>query len=194
MPRVCGRSMLGFFGIPVVLKPEEVSLISLRSINLRGWICVLFAASFAVAQSQKPSTPPKVPTVSHSPAATKAPESVVVPSDAAVITIPGVCDKPPLKSPAPADCKTVITRAEFERLVDAVAPTIAPAGRKQLATQYAVALAMVQKAHEQGLDKGPKFDELMKVARVGVLTKELSQKMQDEAGKISDQEVATYYH
>jgi len=46
---------------------------------------------------------------------------------------------------------------------------------KQLATQYAVALAMVQKAHEQGLDKGPKFDELMKVARVGVLSKELSQ-------------------
>ena len=53
---------------------------------------------------------------------------------------------------------------------------------------------MVHKAHEMGLDQGPKFQELMKVARIGVLTKELSQSLQDEAGKISDKEIETYYH
>jgi hypothetical protein len=111
-----------------------------------------------------------------------------------VITIPGLCEKPSLDKSKPADCKTVVTRAEFERLVDAVAPTIAPPARKQLATQYGIALVMVQKAHQMGLDKGPRFEELMRVARVGVLTKELSQKLQDEAGRVSDQDVATYYH
>ena len=112
----------------------------------------------------------------------------------AVITIPGLCDKPPVDKSKAATCKTVVTRAEFEQLVAAVAPTIAPPARKQLATQYGMALVMVHKAHEMGLDQGPKYQELMRVARIGVLTKELSQKLQEQAGKISDKEIETYYH
>ena len=111
-----------------------------------------------------------------------------------MITIPGLCDKPPVDKSKAANCKTVVTRAEFEQLVAAVAPTIAPPARKQLATQYGMALVMVHKAHEMGLDQGPKFQELMRVARIGVLTKELSQNLQEEAGKISDKEIETYYH
>ena len=34
----------------------------------------------------------------------------------------------------------------------------------------------------------------MRVARIGVITKELSQKLQQEAEKISDKEIETYYH
>jgi hypothetical protein len=109
-----------------------------------------------------------------------------------VITIAGLCDKP--SASKAADCKTVVTRAEFEQLVNTVAPTIAPPARKQLATQYGMALVMVHKAHQMGLDQGPKFQELMRVARIGVLTKELSQSLQDEAGHISDKEIETYYH
>ncbi len=48
---------------------------------------------------------------------------------------------------------------------------------------------MVHKAHQMGLDQGPRFEELMRVARIGVLTKELSQKLQDEAAHISDKEI-----
>ncbi|MGC2185046.1 MAG: peptidylprolyl isomerase, partial [Terriglobales bacterium] len=109
-----------------------------------------------------------------------------------VITIAGLCDKPSVAKAA--DCKTVVTRAEFEQLVNAVAPTIAPAARKQLATQYGMALVMVHKAHQMGLDQGPKFQELMRVARIGVLTKELSQNLQDEASKVSEKEIEAYYH
>ena len=105
----------------------------------------------------------------------------------------GLCDKPCGQSKA-ADCKTVVTRAEFEQLVNTVAPTIAPPARKQLATQYGMALVMVHKAHQMGLDQGPKFQELMRVARIGVLTKELSQSLQDEAGHVSDKEIENYYH
>jgi hypothetical protein len=162
----------------------------------RGWIGSLFLATMAWGQAVKPSAPPappKAPAASHA-AAVKASEGAAVSRDAAVITIPGLCEKPSLDKSKPADCKTVVTRAEFEHLVDAVAPTIAPPARKQLATQYGIALVMVHKAHQMGLDKGPRFEELMRVARVGVLTKELSQKLQDEAGRVSDQDVASYYH
>jgi hypothetical protein len=110
-----------------------------------------------------------------------------------------LCDKPSQEKPSPdktkpADCKTVVTRAEFERLIETVAPTIAPAARKQLATQYGVALVLVHKAHQMGLDKGPKFEELMRIARIGVLTKELSQSVQEQAEHVSDQDVESYYH
>ncbi len=162
----------------------------------RGWMYFLFLTTLSWGQADKPSTrpaPPKAPTVSHA-AAAKVPEGATVPRDAAVITIPGLCDKPSVDKSKPVDCKTVVTRAEFEQLVDTVAPTMAPAARKQLATQYVTALVMVHKAHQMGLDKGPRFEELMRVARIGVLTKELSQNMQDEAGRVSDQDVESYYH
>lgn len=163
--------------------------------NHRAWICVLFFTTGAGAQADKPMAkpaPPEAAAASHT-TATKAPEGATVPQDAAVITIPGLCDKPSADKSKPADCKTVITRAEFERLVETVAPTIAPAARKQLATQYGTALVMVHKARQMGLDKGPKFEELMRVARIGVLTKELSQSLQDEAGRVSAQDVENYY-
>jgi hypothetical protein len=160
----------------------------------RGWLCWLFLSTAAWAQAAKPATrpaPPKAATAAPAPA-TKAAEVTIVAPGTPVITIAGLCDKPAASKAA--DCKTVVTRAEFEQLVNTVAPTIAPPARKQLATQYGMALVMVHKAHQMGLDQGPKFQELMRVARIGVLTKELSQSLQDEAGHISDKEIETYYH
>lgn len=160
----------------------------------RRWLCWLFLSTAAWGQAAKPATrpaPPKAATAAAAPA-TKTAEGATVAPGTPVITIAGLCDKP-LASKA-ADCKTVVTRAEFEQLVETVAPTIAPPARKQLATQYGMALVMVHKAHQMGLDQGPKFQELMRVARIGVLTKELNQSLQDEASHVSDQEIEAYYH
>jgi PPIC-type PPIASE domain len=166
----------------------------------RRWICLLILTAPLWGQAATPPAKPASPKAAGTPgpAAAKSPEGTTVPRDAAVITIPGICDKPssaksdPAQSKA-ADCKTVVTRAEFEHLIEAVAPTIAPPAQKQLATQYGVALVMVYKAHQMGLDKGQKFEELMRVARVGVLTRELNQQLQDDASHVSDQDVASYY-
>jgi hypothetical protein len=156
------------------------------------WIGWLIFAACAWGQAAPPA-PPKAATASGSVAAHTGGAATIGP-DAAVITIPGMCDKPPADKAKTAGCKTVVTRAEFEQLIKAVAPTMDPATRKQLATQYGTALVMVHKAHEMGLDQGPRFQELMRVARIGVITKELGQKLQEEAEKISDKEVETYYH
>jgi len=145
------------------------------------------------AKPAAPPAPPKAATATSAAGTNRAGPATLGPGTA-VITIPGMCDRPPADKSKAADCKTVVTRAEFEQLVAAVAPTLAPPARKQLATQYGMALVMVHKAHEMGLDQGPRFQELMRVARIGVLTKELSQSLQEQAQKISDKEVETYYH
>jgi hypothetical protein len=162
----------------------------------RAWICFVFSTAFAWGQAAKPAAPPAPPKAAT--ASTTAPSKAVaegtVAPEAAVITIPGLCDKPVAQKANAAECKTVVTRAEFELLISAVAPTIAPAARKQLATQYGTALVMVHHAHEMGLDQGPKFQELMRVARIGVVTKELNQRLQDDASKVPDQDIEAYYH
>jgi PPIC-type PPIASE domain len=161
----------------------------------RGWLCLSLLAAAAWGQAAKPTArpaPPKAATASSATAANSAAANVS--PGTAVITIAGLCDKAPVDKAKKADCKTVVTRAEFEQLVAAVAPTIAPPARKQLATQYGMALVMVHKAHELGLDQGPKYQELMRVAQIGVLTKELSAELQQQAEKISDKELETYYH
>jgi hypothetical protein len=154
-----------------------------------GWL-ILVACAWGQAAAP---APPKAATASG-PVATPSSRAATIAPDAAVITIPGMCDKSPADKTKTAGCKTVVTRAEFEQLIKAVAPTMDPTTRKQLATQYGTALVMVHKAHEMGLDQGPRFQELMRIARIGVITKELGQKLQEEAEKISDKEVETYYH
>jgi len=162
----------------------------------RGLLCLFLLTVAASGQAEKPAAPPAPPKLAsptHAPAV-KSPEAGSVPSDAAVITIPGLCEKPPVDKSKTAACKTVVTRAEFEQLIEMIAPNLAPAARKQVATQYGAALAMSLKAHEMGLDQGPKYQALMRVARIGVLTKQLSQKVQDDAGHVSDNDVENYYH
>jgi hypothetical protein len=155
----------------------------------RGWICLLLGS---LAWGQANSTPAGMP---QKPAGAEASAPFVssVPPDATVITIQGVCDNPPADKGAMSDCKTVITRAQFDLIVEAVAPTMSAAARKQLANQYAVALAMVQKAHEMGVDKGPIFEERVKLSRIGVITKGLNQAMQEQAGQVPDKDVEEYY-
>ncbi len=162
----------------------------------RGWLCLLLLATVAWGQGATPAARPAAPkaATASSATATNGAETASIGPATAVITIAGMCDKPPVDKSKAASCKTVVTRAEFEQLVAAVAPTMAAPARKQLATQYGTALVMVHKAHEMGLDQGPRFQELMRVARISVLTKELSQKLQEQAEKISDKELETYYH
>jgi hypothetical protein len=162
------------------------------------WICALLLATSAWGQATKPAGHPTAPAPPAAKATSQANGNVsgpaAVEANAPVITISGLCDKPAADKGKAADCKTVVTRAEFEQLINVVAPTMAPPQRKQLATQYGTALVMVHKAHEIGLDQGPKFQELMRVARISVLTKELSQSLQEEAAQISDKDIEAYYH
>ncbi len=163
-----------------------------------GLVCLLFgalawgqAANTAPASAQKPASPASASAKPAGGAPATAPESKAeVPPTTPVVTINGLCDK---KGAAPADCKTVITRAEFEKLIDAVQPNMPPRMRRQFATRYASALVMSKKAEAMGLDKGESYDEHMRLARIQVLSQELNKEVQDKASQISDKDIDDYY-
>jgi hypothetical protein len=163
----------------------------------RGLLCLLLLGAVAWGQTAKPTTPAPAPAPAAGQTAdAKTPEAKTadpskVPADAAVITIPGVCKTGDKSSP---DCKTVITKTDFEALINAVAPTMPPSARRQLATRYAGALVMANEAEKEGLDKGPRFDEMMKVSRIQVLQQELGRSMQEKAEQVPDKDIEDYYN
>src|SRR5262245_14153970 len=128
--------------------------------SYRGLVCLLLVG-LAWGQAVNPNTaPPAQQPPAASSTAPAAPAPAAVAPDAAVITVAGVCagSATDAKAAASPDCKTVITRAEFERILGAISPNGVPvAARKQLATRYAMALAMADRAEKEGLDKGPRF-------------------------------------
>jgi len=154
-----------------------------------GLACVLCAGIALGQANSEPVVKPRVNTpVQDLPAA---PADQKVSPDAPVITVHGVCDKS--SSAAPADCKMVITRAEFEKAVKALQPNMTKPQQKQFATRYVAALVLAQRAHEQGLDRGPEFDEQLQLQRLQLLARLAGENMQKEAANVSDAEIEAYY-
>lgn len=154
-------------------------------------VCLLLAG-LAYGQAAQPAAPPAAGAKadqSATAAPDKAPEVKVGPDDA-VITLKGFCADAKLQGDA---CKTVITRAQFEKLAEALQPGMSPAIRRQLATAYTRMLRMSSAAEKRGLDKEPKYDEMMQFARMQILSQELNRALQEDSGKVSDGDIEDYY-
>jgi hypothetical protein len=121
------------------------------------------------------------------------PDPSSVAPDAPVITLPGVCEHPPADKTSDPNCKTVVTKADFEQLLSAIAPNIPPQAKRQLATRYAMGLVMATKAEQMGLDKTPRFQEMLKVSRTQALAQELNRTLSEQAGQVSDKDIKDYY-
>jgi hypothetical protein len=168
-------------------------------------VCVLLGAMAWGQAAPAPQGP--MPGMPKPPASL--PETATsVSENAAVITVKGVCPAQPKPAAskgatvkpasattktAAADCKTVITRAEFEKLADAVSPNVTPQLKKQLAGVLPRFIAMSDAAKKQGLDKTPQFAETLKFAKMQILTQELQRKIQADAAKVPESEIAGYY-
>ena len=113
--------------------------------------------------------------------------------DRPIITIVGLCDNPSADKGDPADCKTVITKAQFEKLIDAVQPGMPARARREFALSYADALVMSRKAEQMELDKGANYEEQMRLARIQILSRDLKKVIQDRASQISDKDIQDYY-
>jgi hypothetical protein len=120
-----------------------------------------------------------------------------IPPEAAVITIKGLCDDKSPKSSTAVEknqCETVISRAEFERLADALQPGMPATVRRQLATAYPRLLLLAQEAKKRGLESQPGFQEKMGFARLQILTQELNRSLQEQASQVPEKEIEQYYH
>ena len=121
-------------------------------------------------------------------------ETAAVPPDTPVLTITGLCNDNLADKTSPANCKTVITRAEFEKIVGAVQPKMTVHAKREFALNYSSALIMARNAEQMGLDKGEIFEEQMRIARIEILSKEMKKVIQAKASQISDAEIESYYH
>src|SRR5271165_5236659 len=139
-------------------------------------VCVLFA-SFACGQAAPTAT-------------TAAAAETNVSLDDPVITVNELCSRP---APHGNACKTVVTRAQFEKLTEALQPGMSFSLRLNVANAYARNLRMSAAAEKRGLDKAPAFEEEMRYARMQLLAQDLSRALKAEADNIPDSDVADYY-
>jgi len=179
----------------------------------KSWLVCVLLGTLAWGQAAPGTPPPAQAGTPDNMAKPQAPAdtSAAVPPEAPVITVNGVCPAKPkpaaaktaagtaakpateTKAAATADCKTVITKAQFEKLASGVAPNMTPQLKKQLASVLPRLIAMSNAAEKKGLDKSPRFAETMKFAKMQILTNELQRSIQEEAAKVPPEDVEKYY-
>jgi hypothetical protein len=185
---------------------------------LMGGLIGAFIGNMAWGQAQPGTAPatqappaqamPGMAMPGQAPAAESKPPAEV-PMNAVVLTIKGVCPAttpvasktPAAAKPAtpaakkPADCKTEITRAQFEKIAGGVSgsPNITPQLKRQLEQVLPRFMAMSEIAKKQGLDKSPQYLETMKVAKMQILTTQLQRTVTEEADKIPSTEIEKQY-
>ena len=97
-----------------------------------------------------------------------------------------------------SDCKTEITRAQFDKFIKAVFPTTPPSqARRRIAMQYVGLLTAANEGAKLGVQNEPGFpdqvNQQLAIARLQVLAQDAQRKLQAEAQNVSDAEVKNYY-
>ena len=163
---------------------------------------VLLLASLALGQAapaHSPKAARKAPSASTQAKTEKpaAKESSGMAPDTPIITITGVCDTPPTKTGTAAkpkgECKTVVTRAQFEEIANALQPNMNAATKKRLADIYPKMLVMAHEARKRGVENDPKFKQILQFARLQILAQQLSQSVKEDADKVPEAEISKYY-
>jgi len=165
------------------------------------FVCVFTVASlFAQAQQPQQATPPaqrpQPPAVANRPQPV-APSAPVAP-ETPVVTVHGVC---PEGQTAPAGkpdaCTMVLTRAQFEGLVSSLNvnnTNYPPPALRGFATDYANILALASAGEKAGVEKDPRFADLMKIARARVIAESYRRSLQEKFANTSEDEIAAYYN
>jgi hypothetical protein len=167
---------------------------------IHGWLLYLLAGTFCWGQAAgiplaaaKPVPVTSAPSKgAHSPQA-GAVETRTIAPDSPVITISGLCDDSARNTPVIPACVTIITRAEFEKIVAAIQPNMSARARREFATRYAEVLVLSRKAEQARLDKGTSYEEQMKMARIEILSQEITRAIQAQASQVSDQDIVDYF-
>src|SRR4029077_8993132 len=91
------------------------------------------------------------------------------------------------------DCKTIVTRADFEKLATTLQPNMPSHVRRQLANQYPQILFMSEEARKRGLDKDPHYLEMLRFMKMQLLKAELDRSLEGDAEKVPESEIKDYY-
>jgi len=102
-----------------------------------------------------------------------------VPATAPIITIEGFCQDPSAKP-----CQTVVTKADFEKLMHALDPNMQPQGRQSLADQYSKIVVMAGEAQKHNVESDARAQEVLRFVKTQVLANLYNQKLHDQAKEI----------
>jgi len=148
------------------------------------------------------TTPPSASKTTAPSAPATDPSASVAPTEP-VITAKGVCPNRPVTKaaagapkPVPVPCVTVVTKGQFEKLINAVSPSnqnVPPAMRRNLAQAYVELLAYAQAAEKTGVDKDPKFIEVMRLVRMRTLADIYRRDMEEKYHTPPPNEIQAYY-
>lgn len=113
-----------------------------------------------------------------------------------VITITGICKDSSARSGNAPDCKTIVTKEQFDRLVAAAAvggQPVPSSTRQQLAQAYVDLLAYEEAARPSGTESSPEFRDLMDLIRLRTLAEIHRRNLQAKYRTPSPQDISDYY-
>jgi hypothetical protein len=120
-----------------------------------------------------------------------------VAADAPVVTVHGICPAGHTGSSQKSElCTMVLTRAQFESLVSSLNvtnQTYAPPALRGFATNYATILALADAGEKAGVDKDPRFQDLMKIARTRAIADSYRRMLQEKYANPSAEEIEAFY-
>lgn len=167
---------------------------------IRIVLTFMLAATAALAQTQTaPAAPQKPATHAQGPQTLPtlpAPDtSASVAPNAPVITIHGACASGQ-KSSDPNACSTVVTKDQFDKLMEAVNTNnqpIPPTMRRNLGQAYVELTAFAQAAEKAGVQNDPKFQELMKLVRMRTLADLYRHTLEEKHRNPPQSEIQAFY-
>lgn len=155
---------------------------SQKSFRSFAFLLLLTSATALIAQDQPAEA--SAPTTS-----TSLPLTTTLPKDFPVITAETPCPK----SAAKPACKMVVTRQEFESLVDALNPRMIKPERHELAESYGRILALSQQAIQKGLDRDPEVQAQLKYQRLHALAIAMAREIYKDAQDSPSGDAEQYY-
>ena len=141
------------------------------------------------------STPQAAPSLPQQPLN---PDNVA--PNAPVVTIHGVCPRDTVSAKtgsAKSDsCQTVITKEQFNSMLSGMnlaAQISSPAAMRSFAESYAQLLAMASEGEKAGAENDPRFQELMRIARVRALADSYRHSLEEKYSNPPQEEIEAYY-
>lgn len=189
--------------------PRKVSLSMIRIfiISILAGTCA-FAQTAVAPPAQVPSRPPVTqPPVPPLPQSFN-PDNVA--PNAAVVTIHGLCPKDSAAAKAGSakagstkdsakdgSCETVITKDQFYAMLSGMSVSsqiTTPAAMRNFAESYSQLLALAGEGEKAGAENDPRFQELMRIARVRALADSYRHALEEKYSNPSQQEIEAYYN
>ncbi len=115
--------------------------------------------------------------------------------DAAVVVVHGVC--PNNAAPANPDaCKMVITKQQFMAMLggmNVASQLSTPSAMRSFAESYSQLLALASAGEKAGAENDPRFQELLRIARIRALADTYRHSLEEKYSNPSQQEIEAYY-